>query len=278
VLRGRSGAGEAVAWIVASALPLPAFALGRALWAAAALATFLIQRRRPGLRPALLAAATLVFSYAVLATGVFENHIHPLFLLMLAAGLETRRERVIAAAAAVVYVLDVLMLSGLGRFYTMRYLALARSRPTSMLPAWRWVRLHARARGGQPRPARGLVAGTRSSDGGRGPACLPGVAGRRLESRDGLAPQGPLPRPRPARPRRRHCPSRVFPIVGQAVRRARQRVFVLGFDGMDPTLARKWMDEGKLPNLKRWPSRAPRQAGDHAASESPVAWPASPPA
>ncbi|PYQ54349.1 MAG: hypothetical protein DMF78_06265 [Acidobacteria bacterium] len=125
VLRGRSGAGEAVAWVHAGALPLPAFALGRALWAAAALAAFLMQRRRPGLRPALLAAATLVFSYAVLATGVFENHIHPLFLLMLAAGLETRRERVIAAAAAVVYVLDVLMLSGLGRFYTMRYLLLA---------------------------------------------------------------------------------------------------------------------------------------------------------
>src|SRR4051812_29098030 len=38
---------------------------------------------------------------------------------------------------------------------------------------------------------------------------------------------------------------------GKPLRRARQRVFVLGFDGMDPTLARKWMDEGKLPNLKR---------------------------
>ena len=35
------------------------------------------------------------------------------------------------------------------------------------------------------------------------------------------------------------------------MRRAKQRVFVIGFDGMDPTLARKWMDEGKLPNLKR---------------------------
>src|SRR5438874_5734053 len=38
---------------------------------------------------------------------------------------------------------------------------------------------------------------------------------------------------------------------GKPLRRAKQRVFVLGFDGMDPTLARKWMDEGKLPNLKR---------------------------
>src|SRR5436309_10806987 len=38
---------------------------------------------------------------------------------------------------------------------------------------------------------------------------------------------------------------------GKALRRTRQRVFVIGFDGMDPTLARKWMDDGKLPNLKR---------------------------
>jgi hypothetical protein len=37
---------------------------------------------------------------------------------------------------------------------------------------------------------------------------------------------------------------------GKALRKAKQRVFVLGFDGMDPTLARRWMDEGKLPNLK----------------------------
>jgi hypothetical protein len=119
-----------------SALPLPAHALGRALWATAAVATFLVQRRRPGLRPALLAAATLVFSYAVLATGVYENHVHPLFLLLLAAGLETRRERVIAAAAAIVYVLDVLLLSGLGRFYTMRYLPLA-----PLTPDWQAVRM-----------------------------------------------------------------------------------------------------------------------------------------
>src|SRR5688500_17659995 len=38
---------------------------------------------------------------------------------------------------------------------------------------------------------------------------------------------------------------------GKPLRRAGQRVFVLGFDGMDPTLARQYMDEGKLPNLKR---------------------------
>src|SRR6187397_1203987 len=56
-------------------------------------------------------------------------------------------------------------------------------------------------------------------------------------------------------------------------RRASQRVFVLGFDGMDPTLARRFMDEGKLPNLKRL-----SETGTFAKlettqpSESPVAW------
>jgi predicted AlkP superfamily phosphohydrolase/phosphomutase len=57
------------------------------------------------------------------------------------------------------------------------------------------------------------------------------------------------------------------------VRRARQRVFVLGFDGMDPTLARKWMDEGKLPNLKRLSEQGTfAKLETTQPSESPVAW------
>jgi hypothetical protein len=83
-----------------------------------------LQRRHPGLRPALLAAATLFFTYVMLATGVFENHVHPMFLLLLAGGLATRRCRFVAAGLAAVYVLDLLAMSGLGRFYTMRYVLL----------------------------------------------------------------------------------------------------------------------------------------------------------
>ena len=41
--------------------------------------------------------ATVFFSYAMLATGAYENHIHTLFLLLLAGGLVTRRCRVIFA-------------------------------------------------------------------------------------------------------------------------------------------------------------------------------------
>jgi hypothetical protein len=46
------------------------------------------------------------------------------------------------------------------------------------------------------------------------------------------------------------CACRSGPEGGKPLRRTKQRVFVIGFDGMDPTLARKFMDEGKLPNLK----------------------------
>src|SRR6188474_82040 len=60
---------------------------------------------------------------------------------------------------------------------------------------------------------------------------------------------------------------------GKPVRRAKQRVFVLGFDGMDPTLARKWMDEGKLPNLKRLSEQGTfSKLETTQPSESPVAW------
>jgi predicted AlkP superfamily phosphohydrolase/phosphomutase len=56
-------------------------------------------------------------------------------------------------------------------------------------------------------------------------------------------------------------------------RRAKQRVFVMGFDGMDPTLARRFMDEGKLPNLKRLADSGTfATLGTTQPSESPVAW------
>src|SRR5262245_30526427 len=60
---------------------------------------------------------------------------------------------------------------------------------------------------------------------------------------------------------------------GKPVRRAKQRVFVMGFDGMDPALARKFMDEGKLPNLKRLSEMGTfSKLETTQPSESPVAW------
>ena len=60
---------------------------------------------------------------------------------------------------------------------------------------------------------------------------------------------------------------------GKPLRRSKQRVFVMGFDGMDPTLARKWMDEGKLPNLKALADEGVfARLGSTQPSESPTAW------
>jgi predicted AlkP superfamily phosphohydrolase/phosphomutase len=57
------------------------------------------------------------------------------------------------------------------------------------------------------------------------------------------------------------------------LRRAPQKVFLIGFDGMDPTLARRWMAEGKLPNLSRL-AREGSFSPLHTTqpSESPTAW------
>jgi hypothetical protein len=105
-------------------LPFPAATAGVALFAAAAAFIVWRQRRASGPGPAALAGAALVFSYAMLAVGVHENHPHPMFLLLLCTGLASPRLRAVTIAGATVYVLNMLMLSGIGRFYGPRYAAL----------------------------------------------------------------------------------------------------------------------------------------------------------
>ncbi len=61
---------------------------------------------------------------------------------------------------------------------------------------------------------------------------------------------------------------------GRAPERFQQKLVILGFDGMDPRLVRRWMDEGKLPNMRRL---AQSGGGVHAlgtthSPESPTAW------
>ena len=53
-----------------------------------------------------------------------------------------------------------------------------------------------------------------------------------------------------------------------------QKLVILGFDGLDPRLVQRWMNEGKLPNLKKLASQG---GGVHAletthSPESPAAW------
>ena len=63
------------------------------------------------------------------------------------------------------------------------------------------------------------------------------------------------------------------PKVNKPERRTAERVFVMGFDGMDPTLTSKFMAEGKLPNLQKLANAGTyRTLGTTQPSESPVAW------
>lgn len=51
------------------------------------------------------------------------------------------------------------------------------------------------------------------------------------------------------------------------------RLIILGFDGMDPELARRWMDEGHLPNYRRLAEEGHFQAlATSNPPQSPVAW------
>jgi hypothetical protein len=112
-------------------LPFPARPIGTLLFALAAVLVWRAHRGRPGIAPACLAGAMLVLAYGVCAVGVHENHPHALFLCLFATGLATRRLRFLTAGCALVYVANMLMLSGLGRFYGPRYAILE--------PLARWV-------------------------------------------------------------------------------------------------------------------------------------------
>ena len=59
----------------------------------------------------------------------------------------------------------------------------------------------------------------------------------------------------------------------RAPEKFQQKLVILGFDGLDPRLVRKWMDEGKLPNMQK----VAKQGGLHRletthSPESPTAW------
>ncbi|MET0554235.1 MAG: hypothetical protein ABW221_14430, partial [Vicinamibacteria bacterium] len=105
-------------------LAFPARPVGTLLFAAAAVLVWRSQRGRAGATPAVAAGALLVLAYGVCAVGVHENHPHPLFLLLCATGLATARLRLLAAGCALVYVANMLALSGIGRFYGSRYAVL----------------------------------------------------------------------------------------------------------------------------------------------------------
>jgi len=121
---GTAELGGPVKYALLATVPFPARTAGAALFALAAVFVALRHRRRAGPGPAALAGAALFLSYSMLAIGVHENHAHPLFLILLATGLGSPILKLTGALGSTSYVLNMLALSGIGRLYGQRYLAL----------------------------------------------------------------------------------------------------------------------------------------------------------
>ena len=113
--------------------PVSRLALGNVSFAAARIGTigFALavgwvswrQYRFAGVYPAALSGAAVFFAYAIFSVGVFENHPHVAFPLLFATGLWSRRLQVLCGVAMAAYLLNLLLLAGLGRFYGTRYMA-----------------------------------------------------------------------------------------------------------------------------------------------------------
>jgi hypothetical protein len=115
---------EPVDFVRVEAVPVPARLVGLVLFVGLAALICWRQRGHAGPGPALLAGAALFFSYGLVGVGVHENHPHALYLLLFATGLISTRLRVLTAVTSAVYVLNMLAMSGLGRFYGTRYVGL----------------------------------------------------------------------------------------------------------------------------------------------------------
>jgi predicted AlkP superfamily phosphohydrolase/phosphomutase len=61
---------------------------------------------------------------------------------------------------------------------------------------------------------------------------------------------------------------------GRTAQRFTQKLVILGFDGMDPRLVQRWMDEGKLPNMQKLAKQGSgvQPLGTTHSPESPTAW------
>jgi hypothetical protein len=115
---------QPVRFVRVEAVPVPAPLLGLALFLAWALFVASRQRGQTGPGPAFLSGAVLLLGYSLFAIGVHENHPHPLYLLLFATGLSSARLRLFTALTSAVYVLNMLAMSGLGRFYGPRFFGL----------------------------------------------------------------------------------------------------------------------------------------------------------
>lgn len=115
---------QPVGFTAVGAVSFPARAIALASFALATIWICRCQRRFVGAGPACLAGASIFLSYSILAIGVHHNHPHLVFLALGATGLPSRRLQILTGALSASYVLNMLLLSGLGRFYGSRHLIL----------------------------------------------------------------------------------------------------------------------------------------------------------
>jgi hypothetical protein len=116
-LANGGGLTDRVEYATLAAVGVPARVLGIGSFLAA---LAFVLRRAP--TDPVLAGAGSVLAYGILALGVHENHPHPMFLAFLATGFASRKLRTIVSLLAASYLLNMLALSGIGRFYGLRYL------------------------------------------------------------------------------------------------------------------------------------------------------------
>jgi len=121
---GWPAAGERAPLIPLAQVGFPAALIGSALLLVALALLIRAQTRCRNGACFLHLGALFCFSYGMLATGVHENHPHALFLLLLATGLPTLRLRLLWAGASAVYVVNMLLMSGIGRYHGLRFVAI----------------------------------------------------------------------------------------------------------------------------------------------------------
>jgi hypothetical protein len=117
VFSGKAEWADPIAYVRRDSFDLP---LGLIGFLAAGLVAgwVLYTARRIRTAPAVVyASALLLFIWGVLTIGVHDNHNHPLFLLLVATGLETTFLRGFAFVAATSTLLGSICLHGFGRFY-----------------------------------------------------------------------------------------------------------------------------------------------------------------
>lgn len=121
VSRGEGSWSQPVSIMPLSEIAFPVSVVGTFLVALVTAVACYLQARSRLPHAVFLSGATAYFAYSFFGMGVFENHPHFVFLVLIATGLPTRKLREFFSVTAAVYVLNLFFLTGLGRFYGPRY-------------------------------------------------------------------------------------------------------------------------------------------------------------